>query len=166
MDLKTATAIAEEYLEQLCNGGSGHRLVLISIATMERDFGWVFFYGASDPSVVLAGNAPFIVDRKNGSVHVTGTGYPIEKYLESYARVGRTYPFAIPEYLVILEKLEPGFSKLEFTKLIHAATGKPISDAKHCADQIVDGKPVVLNFSTATDAERVLRNCSANWCFG
>ena len=152
VDLKTATTLAEGYLGQLCTE-SGYSLVLISSATMEREFGWVFFYRDSDPSQLLAGNAPFIVDRTDGSIHVTGTAYPIEQYLESYAQVGRTYPFAIPEYLVIVEKVEPGFSKLEFAKLIHTATRIPISDAKHCADQIFDGRRVVLTFHTAKEAQ-------------
>ena len=115
MDLKTATALAEEYLRKL-RTDAGLRLVPNRNRTMDREFGRVFFYGCSDPSVLVAGNAPFIVDRRDGSIHVTGTAYPIKKYLESYAQVGRTRPFAIPEYLVILEKLEARFSKLEFAK--------------------------------------------------
>jgi hypothetical protein len=71
--------------------------------TIERDFGWVFFYGLSDSSIKVAGNSPFIVDRKEGAIHVTGTAFPLERYLESYDRVGWTYPFAVAEHLVILD---------------------------------------------------------------
>jgi hypothetical protein len=35
---------------------------------MERDFGWVFFYAPEDESILVAGNAPFIVDRNDGSM--------------------------------------------------------------------------------------------------
>jgi hypothetical protein len=152
VDLKTATAIAEKYLEEHLNSPKCG-LVLFHSATMERDFGWVFFFGASDPSVLLLGNAPFIVDRKHGSIHTTGTAYPIEEYLESYARMGRTYPFAVPEYLVTLKKLESGLSKLELAKLIHAAGTSSVSDAKRRADEIADGKHVILTFDSAARAE-------------
>ena len=152
VDLKNATAIAEKYVEGQ-SISSGCKLVLFHSSTMERDFGWVFFFDASDPSVLLAGNAPFIVDRKDGSVHATGTAYAVEQYLESYARVGRTYPFAIPEYLVVLEELEPGLPKLELAKLIHAAGTSSISEAKRRADEIVSGKPVTVTFDSETRAK-------------
>src|SRR6202171_5442672 len=119
MELKDAAKIAEEYVAQI-GSGNGPQLILIPRETLERNFGWVFFYGSSDPSIILAGNAPLIVDRNDESVHVTGTAYSVERYLESYARLGRTYPFAVPEDLVILEGWEPGkpcFQKVSLTKL-------------------------------------------------
>lgn len=152
VDLKAATTIAEGYLSTLRADASDWKPELIGNATMEREFGWVFFYGCSDPSILIAGYAPFIVDRRDGTIHVTGTAYPTEKYLESYARVGRTYPFATPEELVILERLKPGISKLSLAKTIHAATSKSIEDAKRFADKVLDGQSVVLSFSTATEA--------------
>ena len=56
-------------------------MILLRQETLERDFGWVFFYGPDEPSVVVAGNAPFIVDRNDGPVHVTGTAHPLNKYI-------------------------------------------------------------------------------------
>ena len=56
--------------------------MLFEDATVERDFGWVFFCG-NPHDELLAGNAPFIVDSRDGSVHVTGTAHPIEGYLEA-----------------------------------------------------------------------------------
>ena len=49
-----------------------------------------FFYQTTDlveiagVMVGLGGNAPIIVDNRDGSVHVTGTTYPLEKYIEEY----------------------------------------------------------------------------------
>ena len=48
------------------------------------------------------GNAPLIVDRKDGLIPCDRDRLSTERYIESYARVGRAYPFAVPEYLVIL----------------------------------------------------------------
>src|SRR5438477_4178995 len=106
MNAATATRIAEEYVAQF-NRECGPTMKLFGEDTVERAFGWVFFYGPADESIIVAGNAPFIVDRKDGSIHVTGTAYPTEAYLECYARTGRTYPFAVPEHVVILEGWKP-----------------------------------------------------------
>ena len=73
------------------------RLTLLEDETIERDFGWVFFYGADLPSnpnepPPLLGNAPIIVSRKDGSVHVTGTAHPVEYYISSFERYGTPHP--------------------------------------------------------------------------
>lgn len=58
--------------------------------TVEFEYGWVFFYQTTDcieiagVKVGLGGNAPIIVDKRDGSVHVTGTAYPHEKYIRDY----------------------------------------------------------------------------------
>jgi hypothetical protein len=85
MDLAAAREIATEYVQRLA-ANNGVDLALAESATLERDFGWVFFYRAAREDELLAGNAPFIVDRRDGSVHVTGTARPVEEYLDAYAR--------------------------------------------------------------------------------
>jgi hypothetical protein len=151
MNAATATRIAEKYVAQFNIEGGG-TMKLFSEDTVERPFGWVFFYGPADESVIVAGNALFIVDRKDGSIHVTGTGYPTEAYLESYARTGRTYPFAVPEHVVILEGWKPGTLKVSLTKVIRSATGKGLDEAKNCRDAVIDGKAVTLPFPTEAEA--------------
>ena len=65
---------------------------IIDEATLEYDFGWVFFYNSKDYlengnfSSCLAGNAPIIVDRYNGSVHITGTARQISFYVDEYVK--------------------------------------------------------------------------------
>jgi hypothetical protein len=81
-ELKVAHYVSE------MSSSSGVVLVLFDDATLERDFGWVFFYG-SPHDELLAGNGPFIVDSRDGSVHVTGTAHRVEEYLEAYARYRR-----------------------------------------------------------------------------
>ena len=151
MNLQDATQIAEEYLSRLTTDEL--QVVLFPHKTIERDFGWVFSWGPSDESILVAGNAPFIVDRKDGSVHVTGTSFPIEQYLESYDLVRRTYPFAAPEHIVILEGWKPGLLKVSLTKLIHTKAANGLAEAKRCTDDLLAGKPVALIFSTAQGAD-------------
>jgi ribosomal protein L7/L12 len=152
IDVATAIQIAEEYIVRLNTEGD-LRIKLFREETVEREFGWVFFYGPQAESITVAGNAPFIVDRTDGSIHATGTAYPIEAYLESYARTGRTYPFAVPEHVVILEGWKPGMSKVSLTKEIRTATGKGLAEAKNRTDSVIDGKAVTLTFPTAAEAD-------------
>ena len=63
---------------------------VIDSATLERPFGWVFFYQSKEYlltgnySAQLAGNAPLIVNRHTGQVIATGTAKPVEEYIARY----------------------------------------------------------------------------------
>ncbi|MBQ4769205.1 hypothetical protein F9U42_18885 [Pectobacterium versatile] len=52
--------------------------------------GWFFCFQSREYletgkiSALLAGNAPFIIDKYSGEIHSLGTAYPIEKYLQDY----------------------------------------------------------------------------------
>jgi hypothetical protein len=67
-------------------------LVIVDESTIEREWGWVFFYTSDrylktrDVRYALAGNAPYIVNRHTGAVRVTGTARPIEHYIAEYER--------------------------------------------------------------------------------
>lgn len=62
--------------------------------TYEGEFpeGWYFCYQskefleAGDLSAQLAGNAPFLIDRQFGELHVLGIAKPVESYLEGYIK--------------------------------------------------------------------------------
>lgn len=60
--------------------------------TIEFEYGWVFFYqtkeymGTGDIMEMLGGNAPIIINKYDGSLSVTGTAHPIEKYLSDYTK--------------------------------------------------------------------------------
>jgi hypothetical protein len=153
IDLVTATRIAEEYIDQQITRG-GLKLKLLREQTIERDFGWTFFYTAEDESVLLAGNAPFIVHRDDGSIHVTGTAYPTETYLEIYAVTGQTNPAVAPLYFVTLVGYNPGLLKISLTKAIRGIRGKGRADAKHYTDSVLAGKAMTLVFPTEAEADK------------
>lgn len=55
----------------------------------DKPYGWIFFYNAKnfDPTdirTMVAGNAPFIIDRINFEISVTGTAMPVEHYIKEY----------------------------------------------------------------------------------
>jgi hypothetical protein len=103
-----------------------------------------------------AGNAPFIVDREDGRIHVTGTAFPTEFYLENYARTGVAFPQGLPEHTVILEGWKPGkpvLPKISLTKAIRRATGKGLAESKSCTGSVLSGEDVALMFATTAEAE-------------
>ena len=63
---------------------------ILESETLEREWGWVFFYDSADhirtgdEKYAIAGNAPLIVNKISGELIVTGTAWPIEKYIEDY----------------------------------------------------------------------------------
>jgi hypothetical protein len=89
MTRSEAEHVAREYLKAK-ERGAGCELVLVDQHTIERDFGWVFFYDAKrhvetgDIRDALAGNAPIVVTKADGRIHETGTAYPLEHYLKEY----------------------------------------------------------------------------------
>ena len=70
----------------------GVDLALLEGRTIERAFGWVFFYDSTRHIASgsirdkVAGNAPIIVTRSDGVVHETGTAHPIEYYIDEFER--------------------------------------------------------------------------------
>lgn len=83
-----ALKIASDYLD-LDNDPS---IFIMEDKTIEFEYGWVFFYQATNRVEIagvlvgLAGNAPVLVDKRDGSVHRTGTAYSQEKYIKDYIK--------------------------------------------------------------------------------
>jgi hypothetical protein len=100
MTRERARKVAEEFI---VNEGRKVELALTLIddLTIEEDFGWVFFYNTvefcetGDELAGLAGNAPLIVDRQTGELHVTGTAQPIGDYIELYRRHRTCNPLSL-----------------------------------------------------------------------
>lgn len=71
----------------------GDELVIADDSTIEKHWGWVFFYSSrlrlqtGETRFALAGNAPLIVARSTGQVTETGTARPISAYIEDYENI-------------------------------------------------------------------------------
>jgi hypothetical protein len=72
-----ARQLAEAWVNIMLNG----RAEIVRDGVEAKPYGWIFYYQSSaalrDPSDTgkrLLGNAPFIIDRINGGLHVLGTG--------------------------------------------------------------------------------------------
>lgn len=69
-------------------------LTILDELTIERPFGWVFFYAdlryveTGEFRNMLGGNAPFIIDRASGEIVPTGTSHHIDHYVVYYEQHG------------------------------------------------------------------------------
>jgi hypothetical protein len=89
---ETAQKIVEIELSKLTLINNLDEIVIIDDLTIEKDFGWVFFYNSKaflekrEARYMLIGNAPIIVDRESGLLYFTGTAKSIDKYIEEFAK--------------------------------------------------------------------------------
>lgn len=88
-----ARDIAQRWLQEQ-EHAMGCPLALKHDSTRELDIGWVFFWNTraylehGEWGTQLGGNAPLLVDRRNGSRHVLGTAEPTETYIDRYRATG------------------------------------------------------------------------------
>jgi sulfate adenylyltransferase subunit 1 (EFTu-like GTPase family) len=84
-----AKNLAMNYILQIWNL-KGDKPIILDKYTIEKAFGWVFFYSSKKYeetgkiSYALAGNAPIIVNKFDGSLHITGTAFETDHYIAEY----------------------------------------------------------------------------------
>jgi hypothetical protein len=72
------------------HAGQAVELAIIDAETIEKEYGWVFFYQTKEylktGNIVdaLVGNAPYIVNKYTGELIETGTAKPVEEYIAEY----------------------------------------------------------------------------------
>ena len=94
--LDDAVIKAKEYLNSM-ETMPPMKLVLLLDDTLEFEYGWVFFYQSEeyvksgDFLDGVTGNAPIIINKYDGGLHVTGTAHSVEEYLEEYIQKQRAY---------------------------------------------------------------------------
>ncbi len=94
-DLKAALEVAKQALAEK---RSRHDWVIIESQTLERPFGWVFFYSTrkhvetGDWKFAVPGNGPLIVERSNGATHFLPTAPTPKKAIELFEEAWRKRP--------------------------------------------------------------------------
>jgi hypothetical protein len=89
MTYSDAKNLAERHISEVFQDVEGD-LVILDEHTLERPYGWVFFYDSrgyietGDLSQALAGNAPVLVHKKDGHIDILGTALPVEAYLAEF----------------------------------------------------------------------------------
>jgi hypothetical protein len=86
-----AKALVEKEINEPVSSEPGQsRLVILDKHTIEKEWGWVFFYNTQEYAKsgnimdTLVGNAPYIVNKNTGELIETGTAYDIEEYVKDY----------------------------------------------------------------------------------
>ncbi len=85
---------ARERAAAVVGAHAGRPIVIVDDLTVEREFGWVFFYDSErfiatgDNSARLIGNSPVIVNRYTGGVSYTDTSLMAEEYISAYEALG------------------------------------------------------------------------------
>jgi hypothetical protein len=90
MEIEDAKKLVEAELAKTRDEYNPVECVILDDETIEKPWGWVFFYQSKeyletgDFVYMLAGNAPYLVNRHTGEIIKTGTAEPIEYYIEQY----------------------------------------------------------------------------------
>jgi Immunity protein 35 len=91
IDKARALEIAQKAATEL----GDHDFVILDEHTVERPFGWVFFYvprqylRTGDINDLVPGSAPLVVHRADGSVKHLGTATPPAREIETYEKQWR-----------------------------------------------------------------------------
>jgi hypothetical protein len=94
IDHATARSLVANRLAALPPGSPDDEWVILERHTIERHWGWVFFYDSrrhqetGDIRFAVAGNAPYFVRRTDGALFVAGTAFPVERYIEDFEAGG------------------------------------------------------------------------------
>ena len=89
LDLRTAQKLVEKEINSSYTL-DGDELVVLEEETIEKEYGWIFFYTSrrfletGNVNYMLAGNAPIVVDKRTGKLTWLGTAEPFENYLRPY----------------------------------------------------------------------------------
>lgn len=117
---------------------SSVRLILFPENTETHDFGWVVYYGSSDPDNPVVGNAPLIIDRNTGCVHETGTSGPTSEYIRNFRLTGD--PHASHGNTVVLEQLGDDARRIDAVVTIRDFTHVSLCDAKKIMEDCLAGR--------------------------
>ena len=89
INIEMATKIVLDHLKERSKGAS-YELVPFLDETIEKDYGWVFFYNTKecaetdDPLQSLLGCGPLVITKVDGKVHELGSAFSLEYYLSFF----------------------------------------------------------------------------------
>jgi hypothetical protein len=159
MTRKEAQSRVEDYLVSLEEADPELDLVLLEESTMEFPHGWIFFYQSKgfvetgDERQFLLGNAPILIDRRDGSLHETGTARRTEYYIQNYMDTGDPNVEAVPA--VVISGWRECADKVSATRLLNRETQLGLAHSKMCIDHALDRIPTSIQVSDFRHAERL-----------
>ena len=151
IDYEHAVLLVQDELARL-DAVEGDAWVVYLEHTIERPFGWMFFWGSDlyakprDPAYLVGGNSPFIVDRHSGAVVSTGTAFPPEHYIQQYESRG------VDPNSVEVVGWRVGANKVAAVQALRQHSSLGLADATHAVDSVLDGSPVRIKTNDAKSA--------------
>lgn len=118
-------------------------VAILEDSTLERDFGWVFFYQSTefirsgDYADSLAGNAALIVDRTTGELFETGTAHPTGEYIRNYEFSGN--PHDPPGSSLEIYRANSSANRVEASRLLSKACSVGVAQAMRGLDGVTAG---------------------------
>jgi len=91
-NIEEAQRSAIQFARTMCDVSVDDEVVIVEKSTIERAWGWVFFYTSrkwmetGSVEYAIAGNAPLIVVKATGRIVVTGTALPIAHYIAEFEK--------------------------------------------------------------------------------
>ena len=151
IDYERAVLLVQDELARL-DADEGDAWVVYLEQTIERPFGWMFFWGSDlyaktrDSAYLVGGNAPFIVDRHTGALVSTGTALSPEHYIQQYEmRCANPNSVEVVGWRV-------GANKVAAVRALREHSSLALTDAKHAVDGVLDGKPICIKTNDAKSA--------------
>lgn len=150
---------ARAYLDHRSGSDSSPVVEILDEHTMAIPFGWVFFYQSKkhlqtkDMMDALAGNAPILVDSRDGSLHITGTERSIKYYIQNYQDTGDPHVEAVP--VLVVSGWREGAQKVAAIRLLNQQTSLGLARSKHCIDDALDNIPSRIQLSDFGHADKL-----------
>ena len=137
VDRYAALKLASDYVRSM-SVDTSVPLIIFPENTETHDFGWVVYYGSSDPDNPVVGNAPLIIDRNTGRVHETGTSGPTSEYIRNFRQTGD--PHAGYGNTVVLEQPGDDARRIDAVVTIRDCAHLSLGDAKKILENCLAGR--------------------------
>ena len=149
-----AVIAVEEHINR--DAGADDTLVVLEDATLEYDFGWVFFFDSrrhadtGNFEDLLVGNAPIIFEKATGMIVTTGTAEPVESYVHAYRKSGN--PHAQLDASVRIWGWNEGAVATQAMKVLRAHATLGLAEVKQRIDHVLQGGEVTVATSSVEAA--------------
>ncbi len=160
-----ARQLIQEILAKEWEHRTDDSLVINDSATLERNWGWVFFHQSrrwqetGDDCHLLAGNAPYLVERDSGRIIRLGTGKSLEHYLDCYEKYGD--PHHASSAQISLLSAAANVDKVAVTQVLRDTLGVGLLAARQKMDAFFAEGKLSLTASSSEAAEILAQKLEA-----
>ena len=144
---------------------------LFEMPVHSGEYGWVFSYQSrqyiqtNNMSDALIGNSPILVDKNSHEIHILGSGFPVEYYIENYVACGD--PFKKLGKRIKLLGRRDGAQKFKAVQAIRRSTDLSLANAKSAIDECLAGRSNVIMCPSEVGAEKLVEQLDAlGFCSG